>query len=171
MFFVASPSSRVAAYLEKKARDIRGINAYRRRESMGRGGYTAGHTQVFVGEDGTAWPTPIDAAQSEKWRKRWSDNPRSDECGGSAAPNLRFKTYEMKLLAGFAQCYRGQQPINKLPLIPLRMAEHIIRAGGLVEWINADRKRVERFWKFVRDQSAAPAARSRPRQAGTNRTS
>jgi hypothetical protein len=139
-------------------------------ESLGQGGYTGGHTHVFLGEDGTAWPTPIDAAQSEEWRKRWSNNPRNDECGASAAPNATFKTYEMRLLASFAQCYRGQQPVNKLPLIPLRMAERIMRAGGLVEWINADRKRVERFWKFARNQSAAPAARPRRLHAGTNRT-
>jgi len=135
---------------------------------LGRGGYSGGHTQVFVGEDGTSWPTPIDA-RSEDWRKCWSNNPRNDECAASAPPIPSFKSYEMKLLAGFAQCYRGQQPINKLPLIPLQMAERIIGTGGLVEWINADRKRSERFWKFVREQSAAAADRPR-RRMDTNRT-
>jgi hypothetical protein len=137
---------------------------------LGRGGYPGGHTHLFLGKDGTGWPTPNDSAQSEEWRKRWSDNPPTDECRPSAAPNSSFKNYEMKLLASFAQCYRGRQPVNRLPLIPLQMADRIISAGGLAEWINADKKRSERFWKFVCDQSAALAAKPRERQAGTNRT-
>jgi hypothetical protein len=34
------------------------------------------------------------------------------------------------------------------------MAELIIRAGGLAEWMNHDEKRLKRFWDMVRAQSA-----------------
>jgi hypothetical protein len=135
-----------------------------RRNFLGRGSYVGGHTHVFLGEDGTSWPTPIDSCQSEEIRDRWSNN-RPSENNLSVASNSNHKSYELKLLASFAQCYRGKLPLNRLPLIPLEMAERIIKAGGLVEWINGDRKRGDRFWKIVREQSAASASSSPGRQA------
>jgi hypothetical protein len=71
----------------------------------------------------------------------------------SAPPKFDFKEYEFKLLAAFARCYRGQITLEQLPMIPAKMAELILRSGGLTEWINSDEKRLKRFWRIVREQS------------------
>jgi hypothetical protein len=40
-------------------------------------------------------------------------------------------------------------------MIPTQMAELILRYGGLTEWINSDEKRLQIFWKMVREQAAS----------------
>lgn len=37
-------------------------------------------------------------------------------------------------------------------MIPVEMAELIVRKGGLQEWLRRNPRRVERFWEFVNDQ-------------------
>ena len=97
--------------------------------------------------------------------ERWSANRENDDL--SAASEFAFKKYELKLLAALARCYRGKIGFEKLPMIPLRMAELIIRAGGLGEWMNRDEKRLKRFWDMVREQSKEgpklKSVRHRPR--------
>jgi hypothetical protein len=81
-----------------------------------------------------------------------------------------FKKYELKLLAALAQCYRGKISFNQLPMIPVQMAELIIRAGGLAEWMNSHERRLKRFWDMVREQSKdGPKLRSPSRRGQRQR--
>ena len=114
---------------------------------MGKAGLTGVH-------DPANWQHRLGAPENEPFpepHERFSPNPRSDDL--SAASEFAFKRYELKLLAALAQCYRGKIGLDKLPMIPLRMAELIIHAGGLGEWMNRDEKRLKRFWDMVREQS------------------
>ena len=47
----------------------------------------------------------------------------------------------------------GKIGLDKLPMMPMGMANLIIRAGGLGEWMNRDEKRLKRFWDMVREQN------------------
>jgi hypothetical protein len=116
---------------------------------LGKGGLTGVHTILRVGKDGWIWPPENEPFP--EGHERFSPNPRSDDL--SAASQFGFKRYELKLLAALAQCYRGKIGFDKLPMIPVRMAELIMCAGGLGEWMNRDEKRLKRFWDMVREQS------------------
>jgi hypothetical protein len=108
-----------------------------REGGSGKTGLTGVHTILRIGKDGWIWPPENEPFP--ELHERFSPNPRSDDL--SAASEFAFKRYELKLLAALAQCYRGKIGLDKLPMIPLRMAELIIRAGGLGEWMNRDEKR------------------------------
>jgi hypothetical protein len=41
-------------------------------------------------------------------------------------------------------------------LIPVQMADLIIREGSFQEWLRRSPRRVERFWKFVDGQEKGP---------------
>jgi hypothetical protein len=116
---------------------------------LGKAGLTGVHTILRIGKDGWIWPRENEPFPEP--RERFSPNPRSDDL--SAASEFGFKRYELKLLAALAQCYRGKIGFDKLPMIPVRMADLIMCAGGLGEWMNRDEKRLKRFWDMVRDQS------------------
>jgi hypothetical protein len=117
---------------------------------LGKAGLAGVHTILRIGKDGWIWP-PENEPFPEP-HKRFSPNKQSDDL--SAVSEFGFKRYELKLLAALAQCYRGKIGLEKLPMIPVRMAELIIRAGGLGEWMNRDEKRLKRFWNMVREQSS-----------------
>ena len=53
----------------------------------------------------------------------------------SSAAGIRLQDYEFKLLAALAQCYRGKKTFADLPMIPIEMADLIIRQGGLQTWL------------------------------------
>ncbi len=116
---------------------------------MGKAGLTGVHAILRIGEAGWIWPPENEPCPTP--HKRWSANTQNDDL--SAASEFGFKMYELKLLAALAQCYRGKIGFEKLPMIPMRLAELIIRAGGLGEWMNRDEKRLKRFWDKVREQS------------------
>jgi hypothetical protein len=121
---------------------------------VGKGVYGGAHTRIVVGDEGTVWPMELDSAAAGF--RRWGDdgfNPATEEERKGSAGH-RLKIYELKLLAGFAQCYRRQIPLDKLPMIPVDFAVTIIKSGGLTNWINSDEKRLRRFWGMVRDQTA-----------------
>jgi hypothetical protein len=116
---------------------------------LGKGGLTGFHTILRIGEDDWIWPRENEPFPEP--HKRWSPNMQSDDL--FAASEFGFKQYELKLLAALAQCYRGKIGFDKLPMIPVRMADLIMCAGGLGEWMNRDEKRLKRFWNMVREQS------------------
>ena len=116
---------------------------------MGKAGLAGVHTILRIGADGWIWPPENEPFPVP--HKRRSSNPPSDDL--STPSEFAFKEYELKLLAALAQCYRGKIGFDRLPMIPIRMAELIIRAGGLGEWMNRDEKRLKRFWDMVREQS------------------
>jgi hypothetical protein len=120
-----------------------------REGGLGKAGLTGFHTILRTGEDGWIWP-PENEPFPEP-HKRWSANTSSDDL--STPSEFAFKEYELQLLAALAQCYRGKVGFDRLPMIPVGMAELIIRAGGLGEWMNRDEKRLKRFWDMVREQS------------------
>lgn len=126
---------------------------------LGRGTYSGAHTQIFVGDESTRWPMELEVAANrfDRWGKDDFTPASVDDRRNSSG--YRMKTWELKLLAGFAQCYRNQLPPNKLPMIPADFAELIIKAGGLTAWINSDEKRLRTFWKIVEDQLKALARR------------
>jgi hypothetical protein len=79
-------------------------------------------------------------------RSRAGDFPRTR--GPTICPlrrNSASSDTSWKLLAALAQCYRGKIGFDKLPMIPVRMADLIMCAGGLGEWMNRDEKRLKRF--------------------------
>jgi hypothetical protein len=103
---------------------------------LGNAGLLGVHTIVVFDEDGnTVWPQE-EREYRPKPQRRWSPDRALE-----ATPQptkFDFKEYEFKLLAAFAQCYRGQITLKQLPMIPTQMAELILRYGGLTEWINFD---------------------------------
>lgn len=86
---------------------------------MGKAGLTGVHTILRISKDGWIWP-PENEPFPEP-HERWSPNTQSDDL--SAASEFGFKRYELKLLAALAQCYRGKIGFDKLPMIPVRMAD------------------------------------------------
>jgi hypothetical protein len=125
--------------------------------TLGKGIYGGAHTQIFVGDEGTVWPMELEraAGRYDRWGKDGFIPATEGERKSSSG--YRIKSYELKLLAGFAQCYSRQMPLSRLPMIPAEFAELIIKSGGLTSWINSDEKRLQRFWKMVHDQSIAAA--------------
>ena len=124
---------------------------------MGRGGYTGGHTRIFVGEH-TSWPEEWTSYESTF--KRWGQDgftPATPQERRASAGAI-LKIYEMKLLAGLARCFRGEISLKQLPLIPQSLADQIIKAGGLGSWIDADPRRRAKFDAMVERQQAIAAA-------------
>jgi hypothetical protein len=116
---------------------------------LGKAGLTGVHTILRIGKDGWIWPPenePFPAPHG-----RWAVNGECDDL--SAASEFDFKEHEFRLLAALAQCYRRKIDLEELPMIPIRMAELINRAGGLGEWMNRNEKRLKLFWDMVREQS------------------
>lgn len=113
-------------------------------------GYIKSHTCIVVTDAGTIWSHENEGPPIPEPLDRWSDNPEGPQDGAQ----FNFKKYEFELLAAYAQCFRGQKVPSDLPMIPAPMADLIIRAGGLTEWINSNPRRLARFWRFVEDQSA-----------------
>jgi hypothetical protein len=117
---------------------------------MGKAGLSGVHTILKPGPDeGFLWPIAIDAPHKQFPRRRWDDD--QDE---EPFPQGRydFKEYEFKLLAALAQCYRGQKTFADLPMIPVEMADLIIRQGGLQAWLQRSEHRLARFRKIAEDQ-------------------
>ena len=118
---------------------------------MGRAGLTGVSTILKPGPDGEfIWPRVIEDKPFE--HERWDENRGAP----LPRPKFDFKEYEMKLLAALAQCYRGTQTFADLPMIPVEMANLIMREGSLQEWLRRSPRRVERFWKFVNGQEKGP---------------
>ncbi len=126
---------------------------------MGKGGLSGVHTILKPGPDEEfIWPFVMDAPRKPFQHGRW-DTDRGEEPFPGAT--VAFKPYEMKLLAALAQCYRGKKTFADLPMIPIEMADLIIRQGGLQEWLRRSRRRVERFRKFVDEQEKGTKLRSK----------
>ena len=124
---------------------------------MGKGGYTGGHTRIFVGEH-TSWPDEWTSYESTF--KRWGQDgftPATPQERRASAGAI-LKIYEMKLLAGLARCFRGEISLKQLPLIPQSFADQIIKAGGLGSWIDAHPRRRAKFDVMVERQQAMAAA-------------
>ena len=124
---------------------------------MGKAGLLGVHTIVVFDQDGnTVWPQE-ESEWRPKPRPRWGADK---DAGPLSVPKFDFKTYEFALLAAFAKCHRGQATTKQLPMIPLQMANLILRHGGLTEWINSDQKRLKRFWSMVAAQSKPKSAKA-----------
>jgi hypothetical protein len=116
---------------------------------MGKGGLTGVSTILKPGPDGEfIWPQVIEEPHKPFPHDRWDD----DREAPLPRAMFDFKEYEMKLLAALAQCYRGAKTFADLPMIPVQMADVIMREGCLQEWLRRSPRRVERFWKIVEDQ-------------------
>ena len=138
---------------------------------MGSGIYSGSHTQIFIGDEGTHWPKELEAAARKMPRWGKDDFVPATEADRLNSAGYRIKAWELKLLAGFAQCYRNALPLNKLPMIPIDFAEIIIKAGGLTAWINSDEKRLRIFWKMADEQTKAAARGPKPQVVKTMKTS
>jgi hypothetical protein len=114
---------------------------------VGKAGLIGVHTIVILNKGGWAWPCEEEGERGPQPRRRWSADKSFESA--SALFKFDFKEYELKLLAAFARCYRGEITLKQLPMIPAQMAELILRSsGGLTEWINSDEKRLKRFLKW-----------------------
>lgn len=117
---------------------------------MGKGGLSGVHTILIPGPDGQfLWPPEIEKHSQPFPHERW-DMDRDEEPFPGAL--FAFRQYEFKLLAALAQCYRGKKTFGDLPMIPVEMADLIIRQGGLQGWLRRNPRRVERFKKIVDEQ-------------------
>src|SRR5208282_2492283 len=118
--------------------------------AVGRAGLTGVHTVLKPGPDeGLLWPFVIDAPHKPFQHRRWATDRDEEPFPGAKSA---FRSYEMKLLAALAQCFRGQKTFADLLMIPVEMAEMIIRQGGLQAWVCRSERRLERFRKIVDEQ-------------------
>jgi len=117
---------------------------------LGKGGLSGVHTILKPGPDEEfIWPFVMDAPRKPFQHGRW-DTDRGEEPFPGAT--VAFKPYEMKLLAALAQCYRGKKTFADLPMIPIEMADLIIRQGGLHAWVCRTESRLNRFRKILDEQ-------------------
>jgi hypothetical protein len=73
------------------------------------------------------WPCEEEGERRPQPRRRWRADKSFEPA--SAPFKFDFKEYELKLLAAFARCYRGEITLKQLPMIPAQMAELILRSG------------------------------------------
>jgi hypothetical protein len=117
---------------------------------MGDGGYTGGHTKIFISEDGTIWPEDM-PAKPVRPSKRWADDAiRPDTCDSRRKSN--HKKHEFRILAAYAHAFRTNTRPARVEAVPTTLVEIIRQSGGVIEWINQDPARLSRFWKFVDEQ-------------------
>lgn len=117
---------------------------------MRKGGLSGVHTILKPGPDGHfLWPPEIEDPYRPFPHERWDTDQDEEPFPGAL---FAFKPSEFKLLAALAQCFRGKKTFADLPMIPVEMADLIIRQGGLQEWLRRSPKRVERFRKIVDEQ-------------------
>jgi hypothetical protein len=122
----------------------------------GKGVYSGAHTHIVVGDEGTVWPMELNAAATGF--RRWGDdgfNPATEaERKGSAGH--RTKAYELKLPVGFAQCYRRQILLDKLPMVPVDFAvdnHQIRRSDQLDQRRRKVSSQVLRVWCAIKRES------------------
>jgi hypothetical protein len=103
---------------------------------VGSGGLTGVHTILKPGpDDDFQWPIGTDAPHKPFPHDRW-DTDRDE--GPFPGAKFAFKSYELKLLVTLAHCFRGTKTFADLPMIPVEMADLIIRQSGLQEWLRGE---------------------------------
>jgi hypothetical protein len=118
---------------------------------VGNGGLSGVHTILKPGPDEDfLWPVVIETPHKPDEHKRWHDDWEP-----FPGAKFAFRPYELKLLAALAQCHRGKKTFADLPMIPVEMADLIIRQGGLQAWLCRSEYRLARFWKIVEEQKKA----------------
>ena len=103
------------------------------------------HLNTVVSEDSQGCPAEW-TISSHKY-KRWAgDGLKAGSANGEPhTSGVTIKVYEMRLLAAAARWKRGDIQRNQLPMIPVVLAERIIRAGGLEVWVTSEKSRKKRF--------------------------
>jgi hypothetical protein len=118
---------------------------------MGRGSYSGAHTVVWVGPDGTLWPTDGELPPAETF-KPWDrrDSPKLDQ-------QVHWeKGYQRKLESRFiAACAAAlvEGTLSKAhPPPPAHLRKEVKQCGGNANWLRANRARLQAFTKSARGQ-------------------
>lgn len=109
--------------------------------------------ETIVGHDGMNQPVDVSyqLGASHAFGKRWgADALRADP---NEAPTTKdMKQHVLRILAEYARSYRLKTPPRPIERVPVRLVEQIHKAGGVMEWIEADTYRRRRFWQIVEEQ-------------------
>ena|ERR1700674_1811658 len=100
-----------------------------------RGHYSGGHTQIFIGSEGTSWPTEPEVRKSAE--SKVVDLATSEQID------------ERKMLRSFiSQCaksYSENELGSAKPNAPKQLRYIIRKAGGNIKWLAADEQRQRWF--------------------------
>jgi hypothetical protein len=109
---------------------------------MGSGGYTGGHTKVFLSKSGTSWEVsdPFATQPGSPTLKRW--DKKGVEAGGKIDKQSR------SFLSMCAVSFYNDALTDNSPKPPPAMQKELRTAGGNRRWIASDSVRLKVFEDF-----------------------